>query len=377
MAACGAPADAAAVAAEPVLAEAEQDMPKQKGRLAKDYIILKKLGRGNFAVVRLLQRKADKKYFAAKIIKKQNLKPEELKTLHDEVKILKKLKHPNINALVEYLDTKHHLYMVLELLKGGELFESVVKKKRYTEAEAANVIRQVARACQYMHQRGVIHRDLKPENLVYLDKENTQICVTDFGLAKFVNYEGGLMKTACGTPGYVAPEILKQQKYDSQVDLWSIGVILYILLCGFPPFVEKKLKALYKIIREGKYSFPSPYWDKISAEAKDCVSKLLKVDPKKRLTATQLLQHDWITGKCSKSPTYDPKRNLIREGYDKRFKRYVLLNKLKRGVDMVLFLNRLIKLAKLNEEADEEKNDTELDRAINGDGPKVAFANGS
>jgi len=351
-----------------VLQNAEEDMPRQKGRLAKDYKILKKLGRGNFAVVRLLQRKSDNKYFAAKIIKKSNLKQEELKTLHDEVKILKKLKHPNINSLIETLDTKHHLYMVLELLAGGELFESVVKKKRYTEAEAANVIRQVARACEYMHQRGVIHRDLKPENLVYLDEQNTQICVTDFGLAKFVNYEGGLMKTACGTPGYVAPEILKQQKYDSQVDLWSIGVILYILLCGFPPFVEKNLKALYKIIREGKYEFPSPYWDKVSAEAKDCVGKLLVVDPKKRLTASGLLQHDWITGKCSKSPT-----NLIREGYDKRFKRYVLLNKLKRGVDMVLFLNRLIRLGKLNEALEkEEQKETELDKALNDDAAAAA-----
>lgn len=362
-----------------VLLNAEQDMPRQKGKLAKDYKILKKLGRGNFAVVRLLQRKSDGKHFAAKIIKKSSLKKEERETLDEEVKILKKLKHPNINSLIETLDTKHHLYLVLELLAGGELFESVVKKKRYTEEEAANVIRQVARACQYMHQRGVIHRDLKPENLVYLDEENTQICVTDFGLAKFVNYEGGLMKTACGTPGYVAPEILKQKKYDSQVDMWSIGVILYILLCGFPPFVEKNLKALYKKIRQGAYTFPSPYWDKVSKEAKDCVEKLLVVEPAKRMNATDLLTHDWINGKCTKSPT-----NLIREGYDRRFKRYMLLSKLKRGVDMVLFLNRLIKISKMNDALDDDEvkeakekatlESTELDKALIADSEAAAKA---
>merc|ERR1712073_288940 len=214
--------------------------------------------------------------------------------------------------------------LVLELLAGGELFESVVKKRCYTETEAANVIRQVARACQYMHQRGVIHRDLKPENLVYLDEGNTQICVTDFGLAKFVNYEGGLMKTACGTPGYVAPEILKQKQYDSQVDLWSIGVILYILLCGFPPFVEKNLRGLYRVIRKGQYSFPDPFWEKVSPEAKDCVKKLLVVDPDKRLTATQLLKHPWVTNTSSASP-----RNMAEEstGFRVNLRRTMLMKK--------------------------------------------------
>jgi len=313
-----------------------QSLPPQKGKLAMKYVILDRLGRGNFAVVRKVQRKSDKKYFAAKIIKKKNVKPEDLKKMHDEVRILQKLRHPNINALIETFDTKNHLYMVLELLQGGELFESIVKKRCYSEVEAAIVIRQVTRACEYMHQRGVIHRDLKPENLVYLDKNNTQICVTDFGLAKYVKYEGRSTKTACGTPGYVAPEILRRNKYDSQVDLWSVGVILYILLCGFPPFVDRNIKALYKLIRDGKFSFPSPYWDQVSKQAKDCIKKLLHTDPKKRLTATQLLKHDWIHWKCRNST-----QNLVVGGYDQRFRRYVLLNKLRRGVETVLFLNRL------------------------------------
>lgn len=231
------------------MAVARKD-PHQKGKLAKHYVILEKLGTGSFAVVRKVRRKCDKKFFAAKIIKKNKLKQEELKNINDEVRVLKKLRHPNINSLVETFDTKYHLYMVLELLRGDELFDSIVQKKFYSEREAANVIRQVARACQYMHAQGVIHRDFKPENLVFLDEKNTQICVTDFGLAKFVNLEGGALKKPCGTPGYVAPEMLRMREYDSKVDMWSIGVILYILLCGFPPFSHPNKRELYKIIKK-------------------------------------------------------------------------------------------------------------------------------
>jgi len=239
---------------------------------------------------------------------------------------------------------------VLELLDGGQLFESIVKKRCYTEVEAANVVRQVARACEYMHQRGVVHRDLKPENLVYLDKDSTQICVTDFGLSKCVQTESTLMKTACGTPNYVAPEVLEGLRYNSQVDMWSVGVILYILLCGFPPFVEKNLKSLYKRIKSGKFTFPSPYWDKISSEAKDCIEKLLEVDSRKRLSAVALIEHKWISSKCENYV-----ENLVRDGYENRFRRYVLLEKLKRGVDTVLFLNRLRFLSSEEEDIEEEK----------------------
>merc|ERR1719419_784947 len=150
-------------------------------------------------------------FFAAKIITKKSLKPKELQLLGKEVKILSVLRHPNINTMIETIDTKNHLYIVLELLEGENLFENIVKRRAYTEADAANVVKQVARACEYMHPRGVIHRDLKPENLVYLDKDKKHICVTDFGLSKSVENEGDLMKTACGTPAFVAPEILRQE----------------------------------------------------------------------------------------------------------------------------------------------------------------------
>jgi len=309
---------------------------KQRGKLAAHYVILNKLGRGNFAVVRKVQRKSDGKFFAAKIITKKAMKPRDLKLLGEEVNILKKLAHPNINRLIETFDTKHHLYIVLELLQGENLFENIIKQRKYTEHDAANVVKQVARACEYMHPRGVIHRDLKPENLVYLDKEKDHICVTDFGLSKSVANEGDLMKTACGTPAFVAPEILRQEKYDSQVDMWSLGVILYTMLCGYPPFVEKNLPSLYKVIKRGQVKFDKPYWDNISEEAKSCVLGLLTVDASKRLTPVQLQKHVWLNVKARSN------NNLFDSaGYDRRFKRFMILSKLMRGVDTILFLNRM------------------------------------
>jgi len=309
---------------------------KQRGKLAEHYKILHRLGRGNFAVVRKVQRKKDGKFFAAKIITKKTMKPKDLTLLGQEVDILKKLSHPNINKMIETFDTKNHLYIVLELLAGENLFENIVKQKKYTESDAAKVIKQVARACEYMHPRGVIHRDLKPENLVYLDKGKDHICVTDFGLSKSVANEGDLMKTACGTPAFVAPEILRQERYTSQVDMWSLGVILYTMLCGYPPFIEKNLPALYKTIKRGTVKFDKPYWDNVSGLAKDCVRGLLTVDPEKRLNPVKLLEHDWLNIKARSN------NNLFDAvGYDKRFKRFLILTKLQRGVDTILFLNRL------------------------------------
>jgi len=163
-----------------------------------------------------------------------------------------------------------------------------------------------------------------------------QICITDFGLSKSVENEGDLMKTACGTPAFVAPEILRQEKYDSQVDMWSLGVILYTMLCGYPPFVEKNLPTLYRTIKSGKIKFDKPYWDNVSEEAKDCVKGLLTVDAGKRLTPESLLQHVWLNVKAKSV------RNLFdSKGYERRFKRFLILAKLQRGVDTILFLNRL------------------------------------
>lgn len=198
---------------------------------------------------------------------------------------------------------------------------------------------QIASGCKYMHARDVIHRDLKPENLIYETKENNSLLkITDFGLAKLLSQTNDLMKTACGTPGYVAPEVLKKKKYMNKVDMWSCGVILYILLCGFPPFHDKNLRGLYKIIKKGQYSFPSPYWDKVSSAAKDCVKKLLVVDPEKRLSAVQLLEHPWVTKQqASKNNLVDQDGGIM----IKNLKNTIYIGRFKRGVRMILFLNRL------------------------------------
>jgi len=197
---------------------------------------------------------------------------------------------------VKIFETPKWLYLVTELATGGELFDSIVARGFYSEKDAARVTAQMASACRYLHSKGIVHRDLKPENLLLSDKTNTAIVkLADFGLSKITD-ASAVMQTACGTPGYVAPEILLGEGYNQEVDEWSIGVILYILLVGFPPFWGDNNQVLFEKIMAGKYSFPSPYWDKISNDAKDLVKHLLVVDPKQRYTTQQILDHPWVKG---------------------------------------------------------------------------------
>jgi len=267
----------------------------KRGEISQSYIFKEKLGRGTFAKVRRAVRKKDRQEFAVKIIKKSKLNKQELAIVHDEVKIMHKIKDPNCAKLYEIFETGKKLYMVLELLRGGELFDRIVKKGSYSEREAAELTKKLAKAIAYLHSIGVVHRDLKPENLLYdTTADDAEIKITDFGLAKYRSEES-TMTTACGTPGYVAPEVLKNQPYDSAVDMWSLGVILYILLCGFPPFYSESTQQLYQQIKNGAYDFPPPYWDSISADAKHLVKHLLQVDPRKRYTSEQVLKHPWVS----------------------------------------------------------------------------------
>jgi calcium/calmodulin-dependent protein kinase I len=276
-------------------------------------------------------KKSDKSEYAIKIIDKGKLNKEELAVIHDEVDIMQKVSHPNCVKMYELYDTKKKLYMVLEILRGGELFDRIVKKRFFSEQQAAQVIQSVVSAIQYLHKIGVVHRDLKPENLLYATKEDDSIIkLTDFGLAKFTQVK---MATACGTPGYVAPEILSGKPYGPEVDLWSVGVILYILLCGFPPFYDENTSNLYRTIKAGKFDFPSPYWDEISDPAKNLISRLLTVDPKQRATSEQVLAHPWVSGKIAKtgniSATLADRLALM------QYKRI-----LRRGVKALIFINR-------------------------------------
>jgi len=184
----------------------------------------------------------------------------------------------------------------MELATGGELFDSIVSRGKYSEKDAARVVQQVASACHYLHAIGIVHRDLKPENLLLESKAaDARVKIADFGLSKIMEATS-VLQTACGTPGYVAPEVLLGEGYNQEVDVWSIGVITYILLCGFPPFYADSNAKLFEKIMAGSYTFPSPYWDKISESAKDLIKKMLVVEPKQRYSSKQVMDHPWIQG---------------------------------------------------------------------------------
>lgn len=308
----------------------------KKDEIGKHYEIIKeKLGTGSFAVVKRAVRKKDGKEYAIKIVKKKNLNAEELSTINDEVEIMHKIQHPNVVTLVEIFDTPKSLYMVLELLTGGELFERIVSKGSYSEREASNLARGLTMAIKHLHSIGIVHRDLKPENLLYASNDDdANIKITDFGLAKYLSSKAETMTTACGTPGYVAPEILKNEPYGPAVDMWSIGVILYILLCGFPPFYDESAAVLYAQIKRGDYDFPDPYWTDISSEAKDLVTRLLTVDPEKRCTCDELLSHPWIAGDKASDKKFG-------SHHQKRLREFNARRKLRKGINMIIAVNKL------------------------------------
>ncbi|XP_066997431.1 calcium/calmodulin-dependent protein kinase type 1 isoform X3 [Anabrus simplex] len=262
------------------------------------YILKELLGTGAFSEVRLAESKEKPgQMFAVKIIDKKALKGKE-DSLENEIKVLRRLKHPNIVQLLETFEDKHKVYLIMELVTGGELFDRIVEKGSYTEKDASDLIRQVLEAVDYMHEQGVVHRDLKPENLLYYSPdEDSKIMISDFGLSKME--DSGIMATACGTPGYVAPEVLAQKPYGKAVDVWSIGVISYILLCGYPPFYDENDANLFAQILKGEFEFDSPYWDDISESAKDFIRQLMCVDVEKRYTCRQALAHPWICGNAA------------------------------------------------------------------------------
>nr|CAI5867666.1 unnamed protein product [Callosobruchus analis] len=266
--------------------------------LEDKYFLKELLGTGAFSVVRLAESKENPGVMhAVKIIDKKALKGKE-DSLENEIKVLRRLKHPNIVQLLETFEDKSKFYLIMELVTGGELFDRIVEKGSYTEKDAADLIRQVLEAVDYMHEQGVVHRDLKPENLLYYSPdEDSKIMISDFGLSKME--DSGVMATACGTPGYVAPEVLAQKPYGKAVDVWSIGVISYILLCGYPPFYDENDANLFAQILKGDFEFDSPYWDEISDSAKDFIRNLMCVNVEKRYTCRQALGHPWISGNAA------------------------------------------------------------------------------
>ncbi|MGH0145263.1 UNVERIFIED_CONTAM: hypothetical protein FKN15_004952, partial [Acipenser sinensis] len=337
---------------------------KTQSDIESFYEIGRTVGDGNFAVVKECKLRNTDVLYAMKIIDKAKLKGKE-HMIENEISIIKSLSHPNIVRLLEEYETDSEIYLIMEFVHGGDLFDAITESVKFTEHNAAQMIIDLCQALAYTHGKNVVHRDLKPENLLVQHNEDgsTTLKLADFGLAMEVTEP---IFTVCGTPTYVAPEILSEKGYGLQVDMWATGVILYILLCGFPPFrslerdqeelfeiiqlgeyeflspywdnisdgyglqvdmwatgvilyillcgfppfrsLERDQEELFEIIQLGEYEFLSPYWDNISDGAKDLISKLLVVDEHKRYTAQQVLQHPWVRsgGKMNS-------RNLQRE----------------------------------------------------------------
>jgi len=276
---------------------------RRKPRIEEVYEFGKVVGQGAFSVVREGTHRETGEKLAIKQIAKQHITAADMKRLATEIEIMKKLKHNNIIQLIEVFDNSpDNLYLVMELVKGGELFDKIVDKGQYSEKDACNIVKQIVAAVQYMHDHGVCHRDLKPENLLCAGDDNEELVrIADFGLSKIFEH-GEELKTACGTPDYVAPEVLECKPYDMAVDIWSVGVITYILLCGYTPFYANTHQELFQKITNLEYDFPSPEWDSISNNAKDFIQKLLVKDPNKRLNAEQCIQHPWMTQQHEETP---------------------------------------------------------------------------
>uniref|UniRef100_A0A672R003 Calcium/calmodulin-dependent protein kinase type 1B-like n=1 Tax=Sinocyclocheilus grahami TaxID=75366 RepID=A0A672R003_SINGR len=252
---------------------------RKKDDINAVYELKEKLGEGSFSEVRVAQHRCTQKLVAVKCIRKRALKGKE-SMLENEIAVLRR----------SYSDILQKSFVFV-----WELLDRILERGSYTEKDASRVIYQVLQAVKYLHQLGVVHRDLKPENLLYeTPLEDSKIVISDFGLSKME--EQGALSTACGTPAYVAPELLQQKTYGKEVDLWAIGVITFILLCGYPPFYDDNDTQLYKLIIKAEYEFDSPYWDDISDSAKDFIVHLLQKDPAKRFNCDQALQHPWISG---------------------------------------------------------------------------------
>ena len=267
---------------------------EKRGKLRDTYRIGKKLGEGAFGSVRKITHRTTGEIRAVKTIHKKNLRSdEERETFFNEVSVLRAIDHPNVLKLYEFYQDEKNYYLITEFCSGGELFDRIINSGHFSEALAARYMRQILSVVAYCHERNIVHRDLKPENfLLDTTDDDANLKVIDFGTAQFFTH-GVHLTQKFGTPYYIAPEVLKKN-YNHSCDVWSAGVNMYILLCGFPPFGGQTDEQILKKVSVGRYFFPSPEWDSISFEAKDLISKMLNIDLARRITAVEALQHSWL-----------------------------------------------------------------------------------
>ncbi|XP_061420924.1 calcium/calmodulin-dependent protein kinase type II delta chain isoform X19 [Lethenteron reissneri] len=268
-------------------------------RFTDEYQLYEELGKGAFSVVRRCVKVSTGQEFAAKIINTKKLSARDHQKLEREARICRLLKHSNIVRLHESIAEEGFHYLVFDLVTGGELFEDIVAREYYSEADASHCIQQILESVHHCHQHGIVHRDLKPENLLLASKmKGAAVKLADFGLAIEVQGDQQAWFGFAGTPGYLSPEVLRKDPYGKPVDMWACGVILYILLVGYPPFWDEDQHKLYQQIKAGAYDFPSPEWDTVTAEAKNLINQMLTINPAKRITAAEALKHPWI---CQRS----------------------------------------------------------------------------
>ncbi|XP_019620065.1 PREDICTED: calcium/calmodulin-dependent protein kinase type II delta chain-like isoform X10 [Branchiostoma belcheri] len=264
-------------------------------KFSDNYDLKEELGKGAFSIVRRCVQKATSAEFAAKIINTKKLSARDHQKLEREARICRLLKHANIVRLHDSIPEEGFHYLVFDLVTGGELFEDIVAREYYSEADASHCIQQILEAVLHCHQNDIVHRDLKPENLLLASKQKgAAVKLADFGLAIEVNGDQQAWYGFAGTPGYLSPEVLRKDPYGKPVDMWACGVILYILLVGYPPFWDEDQHKLYSQIKAGAYDYPSPEWDTVTPEAKNLINSMLNLNPAKRITAEQALRHPWI-----------------------------------------------------------------------------------
>ena len=304
----------------------EKFVGKVEGKLEDKYKIIKEIGTGGFSRCLLVKNKTTGIEYACKELPKKKLSDYE--GLMREVNLMIKLDHPNIIKLYEVYENDKNIYLIMELCTGGELFDRIVENTengvQFTEKQAANLFKQMMSAINYCHKNGIVHRDLKPENLLYLNKDkNSPIKVIDFGMSKRFDSKH-FMSEKVGTAYYISPEVLNG-KYDEKCDIWSAGVILYIIICGYPCFNGDDDDEIFAAIQKGKINFPSPEWDSISSDAKELIKKMC-CSPNKRLTAEQVLNETWV-----KDNAPNAGKALLPMKID-GFKNYSNSNKLRKAV---------------------------------------------
>ncbi|XP_068114072.1 calcium/calmodulin-dependent protein kinase type II subunit gamma isoform X12 [Hyperolius riggenbachi] len=330
-------------------------------RFTDEYQLYEELGKGAFSVVRRCVKKSTNQEYAAKIINTKKLSARDHQKLEREARICRLLKHPNIVRLHDSISEEGFHYLVFDLVTGGELFEDIVAREYYSEADASHCIHQILESVNHIHQHDIVHRDLKPENLLLASKcKGAAVKLADFGLAIEVQGDQQAWFGFAGTPGYLSPEVLRKDPYGKPVDIWACGVILYILLVGYPPFWDEDQHKLYQQIKAGAYDFPSPEWDTVTPEAKNLINQMLTINPAKRITADQALKHPWV---CQRSTVASM---MHRQETVECLRKFNARRKLKGAILTTMLVSRNFSAAKslLNKKTDGVKPQTNNKNSI-------------